>query len=408
MLSTLLVFLGGFFLLENALVIHSLPDVYFLPGYGGSSLYATVTADEYLPSTCNGAGIPINQPIMVWWNETLMDHYPECLADILQQSFRRIGAEDFVFEDTKGIKITTYDFGGVGGLDANTKPFFDHLVSWGYEIGKNAFGVPYDFRYGSVPALNRIGFISEFQALVEKNFANTQSKAIVLGHSNGGPTLYSLIAGLSNEWKEKYIAGIIPLSGNMLGQLNCYSSYFYSTNTQYQRMETSWEASFLSLPWGDYSGLNNVTVITTYSSTKQQTKYSPKLSDIQSLFHSVFHDDWSEKLEVLYKSAMNRSASPMAIDIYCLYGSRLPTSYSFIFKASILDAPPVETLYMNGDDNQDSYDNEFCKTWANQPDFLSQSPKKIFQSKEFPGVHHMEMISDEKVMNEIWRILQTY
>jgi hypothetical protein len=383
----------------------SLPDVYFLPGYGGNSLYATVHGEEYLPASCADAGIPLNRPIQVWYNSTLMDSYPSCLADLLSQTFDAERSPAFSF--MPGVSVTTVDFGGIASIDQGNYPFFEHLKKWGYTIGVNAFGIPYDFRFSTVEAFTAIGFIDQFKKLVEENYEKSggKTKGVILGHSNGGPTIYSLLLGLSKEWKEKYLSGIITLSGNMLGQLNCYGSYFYTTNSQYQRMETSWEASYCSAPWGDYEGYSELTdFIVTYSGTDQEKQYSPRLTDMQSLFQSVNRSDWATKLGYLYPS-MNRSPAPEGVDVYCLYGSQLPTSYAFVFSESISDGYATQVKQMNGDDNQEITDNEFCKNWKND---LINAHGRQFESKEFPGVHHMEMVSDEKVMDEIWRILQTY
>jgi hypothetical protein len=383
--------------------IFSLPDLYFLPGFAGEFLYAKILGDEFVPKSCSSVGVPINEPFLVYTNVTLALHSSECLADILRLNYDSSRSPAFL--PLPGIEISVNNFGGMSGVCPVYWPFFHQLEKWGYKIGKNAFGTPYDFRYSTAEGLSYVGFINELKTLIEKSFRLRSSKAFLLGHSNGGPTIYTFLDQMPLEWKKKYLAGIITLSGNLLGQMNAYSGFFYSSNQATQSMATSWEATYTSAPWGEYEGLSEVKdFIVTYNGTDQEKHYSPQLTDMQSLFESVNHPDWKEKLTFLYPS-MDRTKAPEGVDVYCLYGTEVDTNYAYVFEKSISDSDPLLKISMKGDGNQDIIDNEFCNIW--KEDIVNRQGMK-FESKGFPGVHHMQMVTDENVLNEVYRIIQLY
>lgn len=380
----------------------SLPDVYFLPGFMGNFLFATLKNVEYLPSSCNNADIPTNETFLIYPNVSLTARHPACLADLLQLQYDP--SKEPSFSSTPGVEISVKNFGGISGIIPVYLPFFTQLKEWGYKFDKSAFGVPYDFRFSTAEGLASTGLFSDLKNLIEKNSRLRSTKAFLIGHSNGGPTIYSFLASMTLDWKKTYLAGVINLSGNLLGQMNAYAAFFHPVSKDMQRMETSWEATYTSAPWGDYEGLAEVKdFIVTYNGTDQETQYSPRLADMQKLFNSIDRSDWTEKLTRLYPS-MDRSKAPEGLDVFCLFGTEVDTTYAYVFERSIQDDDPVSKISMKGDGNQDIIDNEFCKVW--ETDVVSS--QRVFEAKGFPGVHHMQMCSNEGVLEEVHRILLSY
>ena len=211
-------------------------------------------------------------------NATLDIKYSSCLVDILTTDFDASNSPHF--HDYAGISINTKYFGGKLGIDPVYWPFFKALTSWGYELEKNLYGAPYDFRYSSDEGLQSTGLISSLQKLIQSAFLlNNNTAVFLIGHSNGGPTVYSFLSLMTDSWKAKYLAGFISLSGNFLGQMNAFSAFFHEdpdAHVSKQSMTTSWEATYTSSPWGGYSRLQEQVpvVITTYVGTEVQTNYS--------------------------------------------------------------------------------------------------------------------------------------
>eukprot|EP01038_Epipyxis_sp_PR26KG_P017283 gene17283-23835_t len=304
-----------------------------------------------------------------------------------------MSSEGTLFKNADGVEISVIDFGGIKGLTPVYYSIMKQFEAWGYEIGKNAFAAPYDYRIMSKESLQLFGFIDELKLLIENAYyKNNESKVYLIGHSNGPPTLYSFLAAMSQPWKDQFIAGLVGLSGNYLGQMNAFLDFMDPDSTGEKAMINSWEGQYLSCPWGEYDITSGVTVITTYANQPSKTlNYTASIQDISSLLSSAGKDEWS-KLFISLQSKMNRSAHPN-VNSYCLYGSDVSTTYGFAYDGMIQESTHSATYNMDGDGNQDIIDNQFCQLWEN----TNESRKYITLSESFPGVQHMDiMIRDPK------------
>jgi len=195
-----------------------------------------------------------------------------------------------------------------------------------------------------------------------------------------------------------------------LGQIDSWEEILWdqehviilSNRTLDRQLIQSWESTWTGIPWGP--GLQNdgnPVIVTTYASTSKPINYTSSLNDMTNLLNSANRTDLSLQYESVY-STCNRSIPPPNIDIYCYYGSQINTGVYYEWSENVF--VPYETMMDgNGDGNQDIYDNQFCETWK---DKMNQD--YIFESKEFPGVHHMEMYNNEDVMNSVLSVLQKY
>jgi hypothetical protein len=391
-----MLFLFCLFFSQWTSVTAGLSPVIFLPGYSGSLLYATITDDRNIPSECHDASLPIGIPFRVLGNLTLEKNFPSCVQSLMEIQFNQ---DTNQFLPQEGIVITTKD--GYEGIAPVYWPFAKTLEGWGYQTHKNSYGVPYDYRYLSVESFLSNGFISTLQKLIERSYhLNHESPAILIGHSNGGPTLYYFLEAMSVEWKEKYLSAIIGLSGNFLGQMNGIKSFIESDNEITQEMMNTWEAQYNSLTWGGYTPTE--VLVTTYSGTSLETNYTTSTNDIIALLEQTQHPDWIQRYKAT-SSRNNRSLAPSGVDVYCLYGQGLNTSSSFIFSENILN-PPTETKYIDGDGNQDWIDNTFCQSWKSEV----EDGGHIFEAQGYDGVHHMQMYLDDNVLISIREILEKY
>lgn len=379
----------------------SLAPFVFLPGYGASDLFARIDSEEFIPETCLPASLQVNQTISVTANSTLNKDFPECVWDLLRLDY---DVDSHSYSQPRGISVFTTSLGGFNGITSNYWKFPKALAEWGYVLNKNLFGVPYDYRLMSSRSYEATGFIQALKNLIEHAYhSNGNKKVIIAGHSNGGPTMYSFLTSsiVPQQWKDQYIAAMISLSGNMLGQMNViYDAVIPYTGNM--AMEWSWEGNYGSLPWGDYSPVRDIPIVTTYYYTAMEKNYTSKLEDLVALFKEANQPDWAAHIEGMYAvGTMNRTAHPM-VDVYCFYGAKLSTSYSFVFEKNVQSAGPIITRYMEGDDDQDAVDNNFCNVWNHGQNRYS------FESEAFPGVGHMEMISDENVLTRIKEVVMKY
>lgn len=378
----------------------ALPPIFFLPGYGSNKLFANISSAAALPASCDPS-TPIGKPF---------SDIPEpCRFDLLSLSFS-CSDSSCAYSSPEGVEIMAPPIGPFGDIAPSYRHIQHVFESWGYQSGKNLFAVPYDYRLMSSVELTRNGWIPHLQHRIESAHAANGKKILLIGHSNAGQTMYSFLKGVDPVWKAAHIEGMIGLSGNYLGQMNCI--YPYTTPpTQRTDMENGWEGNYGSLPWGGYAAVKDIPVVVTFQSTDQEKNYTSAMDSLVDMFYSVGRDDWVERLRAAYgvvdgaENMMDRSAHPM-VDTYCLYGSNLTTDYAFVYKEGIFGAANIGTLQMEGDGNQDLVDNTFCTVWGQ--DARPEAQKYHFESQAFPNVEHMQMVSDDNVMKKIHDIVNKY
>lgn len=390
---------------SNSTVDTTLPPVFYLPGYGASALFAKISAPKYIPPSCASCNIPVGESFEI---ESVVDD-DACVTDLLTMIFDPITGN---YSYPPGIRVFVENIGSFATIGSNNYVFPKYLESWGYQEGFNLYGVPYDYRLMSDRSFIAAGFIQDVKLLVEKVYVlNGNRRVFFVGHSNGGPTMYTFLQSslLSADWKKKYVAGMIGLSGNFLGQMNAMYDYTYNENTSEQNMVGSWEGAMGSVTWGGYEAVQDVPIITTYVGTPSERNYTAKMDDLVQLFVDSGRSDWAQQLRMLNgiapstENTMDRSRHP-EVDVFCLYGSEVKTSYAFQFSTGMMDAKEIKTLYTKGDGDQDHFDNAFCHVWKDQP----QGSNYRFDAHAFPGVHHMQMISNPKVLSTVKDILVSY
>ena len=382
----------------------ALAPVVFVPGFLGNPLLVTIEAAEFIPASCEGLGVPIGESFCAMYNATLLAKNPQCVYDLLKQDFNATSIP--AFTNKPGIKVSVRDFGGFSGIEVTYHSFKTQLTSWGYEVYKDAFGAPLDYRYMSKEGLSYSGFTTDLKALVERAYRrNSDRRVVLIGHSNGGPTLYSFLSSMSLAWKKKYVSSMVGLSGNFLGQMNCIKE-FVVPGAQSEMMST-WEAQYMSLPWGEYSDVSTIPIVLTYTNSSENPpqSYTSTVSDLSALFATIDRSEWGAKLAAA-AADMDRSATP-GVDTYCFYGSNISTSYSFSFAGSVQqqgDDAEVVVGHMEGDGNQDIVDQHFCeRVWGAGS---SQELRYVTKAQAFPNVHHMQMYSDEGVLAALLDVLQ--
>jgi len=197
----------------------------------------------------------------VLYNETLLAKNAQCAFALMQLVYDE---DTQIFSNLPGIQVSVRDFGRFDGIEAVYWSFPVQLEKWGYKIGQNAFGAPYDYRFMSEGSLERSGFVEELIELVGTAFEkNGMSKVVLSGHSNGGPTLYTFLQQMSSDWKDKYVSALVGLSGNYLGQMNGVKSFITTQNAEHD-MQNSWEGMFMSMPFGDYEQVSNIPIVMTF------------------------------------------------------------------------------------------------------------------------------------------------
>ena len=121
----------------------------------------------------------------------------------------------------------------------------------------NLFGAPYDYRFMSSQSIIASGLVKSLVDVVEQAYRlNGGRKVVLMGHSNGGPTLYSFLTSsqsdnslVTQEWKDKYIAAMIGLSGTPRLPHSLHPSAVYIFSNFYILFILATSHSSLSNDW---------------------------------------------------------------------------------------------------------------------------------------------------------------
>ncbi|KAA6393991.1 MAG: putative Lecithin:cholesterol acyltransferase family protein [Streblomastix strix] len=138
------------------------------------------------------------------------------------------------YSSAEHVEIRPVDFGGVNGftyLDPaypkETDRFgsaIQHLQQMGYEVGKNLFGAPYDFRLSGPTNVKKLGYFKDLKQLIEKAYTLNQKRVFLLGHSFGCTLIHHFLTSyISEEWKKQYIEGFISINGPFGGAVECFT-----------------------------------------------------------------------------------------------------------------------------------------------------------------------------------------
>lgn len=90
---------------------------------------------------------------------------------------------------------------------------------------------------------------------------------------------------------------------------------------------------------------------------------------------------------------------PPGVEVWCMYGVGLPTAVTYVYDEEYPDADPVDFVYADGDDTVDSFSMGLCKRWGEQQE-------KPVHVTEFRGLPHLDIVFNEKVLDQIQKILE--
>ncbi|OHT03349.1 Lecithin:cholesterol acyltransferase family protein [Tritrichomonas foetus] len=336
------------------LIAKSLRPLIIMPGLYGSNLYATYTdfaKHWYCPKTFEDE---------IAWVDAKFVVPPlyNCLFEMLAC---RYDEETQSITSQTNIDIHVHDFGGVDGISKVAELYswkliesFGNLVDFlkdrGYEVKKNLFGAPYDWRFG-VAGLNKTSFFLEYQQLVEQAYEiNGKQKVVLLGYSLGTFVLSHFLGRLMTpEWKEKYIERIILLAPALAG----------SGDT----LPVAWNKEFPLIPLitNDIikQSLEHIPVIhglfpnhVVYAGdevirTPEGQSITPEMLPDFLVQHGKYSGDSEKMLRISEELSKLAPADP-GVDMKIIYNSALPTSFALNFIDGFDQEPEVETVSGDG------------------------------------------------------------
>lgn len=139
---------------------------------------------------------------------------------------REFDPNTVTFKEKEGVHIYPKKWGSPEtfmyidpGLHVGPSVYFQPMVSYlqakGYQIGKDLFGAPYDFRDSGI---DNDTFMTDFKLLIEQAYDQNNEKVTFVTHSMGGKmVLHFLDKKVDESWKKKYIDKWIAYSPAFLG-----------------------------------------------------------------------------------------------------------------------------------------------------------------------------------------------
>ena len=277
-------------------------------------------------------------------------------------------------------------------IDAFEKAGYNHT---------NLAGIPFDWRISTYQVMEQQGYLQSIKQLVEKFYAaNNNMKVHMVTHSMGGVTAAYFLNQQTPEWKDKYIASFIPISGPFQGA----------------------PKSLRSALSGDTFGIElaGLDII----SRAKVAKVARQSGGVSELFPSPAHWPSSDVLVTTpsrtytvkdYTDLFKALGSPITnsvldktvnflgdlqapgVEVHCLYGTGIKTEMSYTYSTDDFSSQPTIHYSDEGDGTVPLASLQECKTWEH-----SQSPP--VNIVEYHLRDHQKILTDADVIDYILQV----
>ncbi|CAF0928635.1 unnamed protein product [Didymodactylos carnosus] len=325
----------------------------------------------------------------IWINlKFLAPTFFKCFQTVFTMEFDN---ETNSFRDRSGVEIRIFDFGLFDGLlweYLELEEFQLYFQQMGYSNGVNLHGAPYDFRR----AVTMISdFTKNLTSVIEKTFLSNGNKRVYLiSHSTGGSMTLYFLNQQTQQWKDKYVAGWISLSGNLAGEIdnlpNVINGFLPLVFSQAAR---TWDFYAWRLPEPIVYG--NKIIVSTSSKQYSSFNMSTLLTDMGAVELALVYPHLSTVLA---------SLDPPNVNTWCFYGANLSTPIGYVY-ANGLNEKPTSIINGMGDGEQDDLTNMSCEKWKETMD-----KKYEFAMQGFNGVKHTKLPADRNILETISAIIR--
>ncbi|CAF1321966.1 unnamed protein product, partial [Adineta steineri] len=338
-----------------------------------------------------------NKWILLWLNLRLFEpSYLPCYHNIFRFIYN---SSSNSFENPPGVE-TRIIINSINGsfLDGllweyiQLDKFLFHFVTkHKYIDGQNMHSVPYDFRRGTNKTL--FLFNNNLKELIESTYIRNMNKSVYLiSHSTGGSMVLYFLSQQLQTWKNQYINSWISLSGNIAGEVDNIENLVQGFLSPVVSREViqSWDFFAWRLPEPMIYGSERIIVKTP---SRNYTSYD---------MFDFLHDINAKELSLIYSQASSILASlpEPNVNTYCFYGVNISTPIGYISKSDRFEDNKLETIHGWGDGEQDDTTNMSCQLWNKTMD-----KKYKFTSKGFHRISHLELVGNDKVLEEIDQII---
>ncbi|TPP56028.1 Phosphatidylcholine-sterol acyltransferase (Lecithin-cholesterol acyltransferase)/ Phospholipase A [Fasciola gigantica] len=362
--------------------------IVLVPGDGGSQAYCDHKAK--------------NQSFLIWVN-LIYFFRPSWLEGYFNLVYDPATGN---FSDTPECEVIFPGWGetwSIENLDTSrhsSTVYFEYLVSSllldpFYKSGVTLRGAPFDFRRS--PNLNT-GFSRKMTTLIEETFHNAGDKPVVLvGHSLGSLYCLAFLKKQSDTWKRKYVKSFLSVSGPLGGSVKALKIEASGDNfglivpsaLSFRSVQRSMPSLAFLLPDPRLWPPTEKIILT------PNKNYSAH--DYKEFFDDINYQLGYEML-IKTKSSIDTLLGPTGIDeLYCIYGSGLPTTYQMIYlpptfyRSAFPDQYPT-LVTGDGDGTVHMRSLQLCRFWPG------------VKSYELPGAEHLRIVGDSRLIDLLRQI----
>lgn len=260
---------------------------------------------------------------------------------------------------------------------------------------KTLRGAPFDFRKS--PGQNP-WFVNRLRLLVEETYQNAGGRRVVLvGHSLG--SLYSLyfLNAVPDSWKKKYIRTFLSVSGPLGGSVKALKleasgenfGIYIRSPLSFRPAQRSMPSSAFLLPDSRLWPPTEPLIIT--------PKVNYSAHDMERFFNDIGFPEGYIFYETT-KKEVDGFIGPTGVDeVYCIYGSNLPTTYYLLYSEAGWFQPEFPDQYPtlvpgNGDGTVPSRSLQLCRRWNGAKSLI------------FDGAEHLRIVGDSRFVNLLKQI----
>ena len=374
--------------------------VIFVPGDGGSQVEAKLNKTSVVHYLCEKLSTGY---FNIWLNlELLVPMIIDCWIDNMKLIYDNVTRTT---RNPEGVDIRIPGWGDpfvVEYLDpskASPGAYFKDIGNMlveqlGYVRNHSIRGAPYDFR--KAPNENE-EFFGKLKELIEETYdANKQVPVTLLAHSMGGPMSLIFLQRQSQKWKDKYINGLITLSGVWGGSIKALKvfaigddldAYFLRQSILKDEQITSPSLGWL-LPSRLFWKETEILVQT------EQKNYT--LSTLQDYLIDINVPNAWEFRKDNEKYQLNFQAP--GVEVHCLYGAGVRTVERLYYKPGTSIECTPQLIFGDGDGTVNLRSLEACKHWQ------GNQKQKVY-SQLFPGINHLGILRNPSVLSYIKTVL---
>ncbi|CAK9076008.1 unnamed protein product [Durusdinium trenchii] len=276
----------------------------------------------------------------------------------------------------------------------------------GYELGKDVFIAPYDWRLagdGHEQRRNGVGgYYPHLQALIEQAVQANGQPAVVLSHSLGCPTiLYFFHKYVSDQWKAQYIHGWVALSSPWMGGTTLVQSYlggwtlglptWLVPHDYVRRVQVNASSGVWMSPHPKAFGDNPIVITPSRNYTA---------ADVPELVRTIGKSTWGNQTGALFDKLQGPygelQSAPVNIQLHNWYSTGIKTGESFFFDTDLFDGfdkADQKTVWGDGDGLVNLVSLKQVEEVWPKTDSVS--------TKVFPNCTHFGILSDQRVISAL-------